>query len=158
MNMPIDTGDLADLDRTEAVKANSHYLRGNIRNSLDDPVTGAIGEDDAKLLRYHGSYLQDDRDVREERHKQKLEPAYQFMIRVRIPGGVVTPPQWLAMDRLTREYGSQTLRVTSRQTFQVHCILKRDLKPSIVAVNAALLDTFATSVMSIATCSVRPTR
>jgi sulfite reductase (NADPH) hemoprotein beta-component len=145
MNRPIDTEDLSGLDPTEAVKANSHYLRGTIREGLADPVTGAIGADDAKLVRYHGSYLQDDRDVREERRKQKLEPAYQFMIRVRIPGGVVTPAQWLAMDKLTREYGSHTLRVTSRQTFQIHCILKNNLKPAIAAVNAALLDTFATS-------------
>ena len=140
-----DIEDLSSLDHTETVKADSHYLRGTIREGLDDPVTGAIGEDDAKLLRYHGSYLQDDRDIRDERRKQKLEPAYQFMIRVRVPGGVVTPSQWLAMDRMTRDYGSGTLRVTSRQTFQVHCILKENLKNAIASVNACLLDTFATS-------------
>ena len=145
MNTTDDTEDLSGLDPVETMKANSRNLRGTILDSIADPVTGAMHEDDSKLIRYHGSYQQDDRDVREERRKQKLEPAYQFMIRVRVPGGVVTPSQWLAMDKLTREYGSGTLRVTSRQTFQVHCILKQNLKPSIAAVNAALLDTFATS-------------
>lgn len=145
MNKPDDNDDLSALDPVEAMKANSRYLRGTILESIADPVTGAMHGDDSKLIRYHGSYQQDDRDVREERRKQKLEPAYQFMIRVRIPGGVVTPAQWLAMDELTRERGGGTLRVTSRQTFQIHYILKHDLKPSIAAINASLLDTFATS-------------
>src|SRR6202007_1984835 len=113
MNTPNETEDLSALDPVETMKANSGYLRGTIPESIADPVTGAMHEDDSKLIRYHGSYQQDDRDVRKDRRKQKLEPAYQFMIRVRIPGGVVTPAQWLAMDKLTREYGSGTLRVTS---------------------------------------------
>lgn len=139
------TEDLSGLDPVEAMKLHSHYLRGTIPESLADPVTGAMHEDDSKLIRYHGSYQQDDRDIREERRTQKLEPAYQFMIRVRVPGGVVTPQQWLAMDALTREHGSGSLRITSRQTFQIHRILKENLKASIAAVNASLLDTFATS-------------
>lgn len=140
-----DTEDLSGLDPAETMKANSRYLRGTILESIADPVSGAMHKDDSKLIRYHGTYQQDDRDVREERRKQKLEPAYQFMIRVRIPGGVVTPAQWLAMDDLTRRYGSGNLRITSRQTFQVHYILKHNLKSIIAGVNAALLDTFATS-------------
>jgi sulfite reductase (NADPH) hemoprotein beta-component len=158
MNAPNDTEDLSGLDPAETMKANSRYLRGTIRESIADAVTGAMHEADSKLIRYHGTYQQDDRDVREERHRQKLEPAYQFMIRVRVPGGVVTPPQWLAMDKLTRQYGSHTLRVTSRQTFQIHCILKENLKPSIAAVNATLLDTFATSgdVNRNVVCSSNP--
>jgi sulfite reductase (NADPH) hemoprotein beta-component len=145
MNAPDDMDDLSGLDPAEAMKLHSNYLRGTILDSIVDPVTGAMHADDSKLIRYHGTYQQDDRDVREERRKQKLEPAYQFMIRVRVPGGVVTSSQWLAMDALTRTFGSGTLRVTSRQTFQIHAILKENLKPSIAAVNAALLDTFATS-------------
>jgi sulfite reductase (NADPH) hemoprotein beta-component len=145
MNTPDDMDDLSGLDPAEAMKLHSNYLRGTILDSIADPVTGAMHGDDSKLIRYHGTYQQDDRDVREERRKQKLEPAYQFMIRVRVPSGVLTSSQWLAMDALTRTFGSGTLRVTSRQTFQIHCILKENLKPSIAAVNAALLDTFATS-------------
>lgn len=140
-----DTEDLSGLDPAETMKANSRYLRGSILESIADPVSGAMHKEDSKLIRYHGTYEQDDRDVREERRKQKLEPAYQFMIRVRIPGGVVTPAQWLAMDDLTRRYGSGNLRITSRQTFQIHYILKHNLKPIIAGVNASLLDTFATS-------------
>jgi sulfite reductase (NADPH) hemoprotein beta-component len=145
MNTPDDMDDLSGLDPAEAMKLHSNYLRGTILDSIADPMTGAMHDDDSKLIRYHGTYQQDDRDVREERRKQKLEPAYQFMIRVRIPGGVLTSSQWLAMDALTRTFGSGTLRVTSRQTFQIHRILKENLKESIAEVNAALLDTFATS-------------
>jgi sulfite reductase (NADPH) hemoprotein beta-component len=145
MSTPDDMDDLSGLDPAEAMKLHSNYLRGTILDSIADPVTGAMHDDDSMLIRYHGTYQQDDRDVREERRKQKLEPAYQFMIRVRVPGGVVTSSQWLAMDALTRTFGSGTLRITSRQTFQIHRILKENLKPSIAVVNAALLDTFATS-------------
>src|SRR3984957_1904906 len=145
MNIPDDADYLSGFDPNEAMKLNSHYLRGTILESIANPVTGAMHSDDSKLIRYHGIYQQDDRALREERRKQKLEPLYEFMIRVRAPGGVATPRQWLAMDELTRKYGSGTLRLTSRQTFQIHCISKEDLTPSIRAVNAALLDTFATS-------------
>lgn len=153
-----DSEDLSGLDPAETMKLNSHYLRGTIPQSIADPVTGAMHDGDSKLIRYHGIYQQDDRDVREERRQQKLEPAYQFMIRVRVPGGVVTPSQWLVMDALTREYGSGTLRITSRQTFQIHRILKENLKSSIAAVNACLLDTFATSgdVSRNIVCSSNP--
>ena len=158
MNIPDDVDDLSGLDPNEAMKLNSHYLRGTILESIADPVTGAMHSDDSKLIRYHGIYQQDDRDLREERRKQRLEPLYEFMIRVRVPGGVATPRQWLAMDELTRKYGSGTLRLTSRQTFQIHCISKEDLTPSIRAVNASLLDTFATSgdVNRNVVCSSNP--
>jgi sulfite reductase (NADPH) hemoprotein beta-component len=75
----------------EDIKAASHRLRGSLLDSLADPLTGALAEDDQTLIKYHGSYQQDDRDLRDERRRQKLEPAYQFMIRTRTPGGVVTP-------------------------------------------------------------------
>lgn len=75
-----------NLDEMEYLKADSDFLRGTIEQSLANPITGAISQDDAKLLKFHGSYMQDDRDLRDERRKQKLEPAYSFMIRVRVPG------------------------------------------------------------------------
>lgn len=127
----------------EHIKAASRYLRGGIAEGLADPVTGAIGDDDTKLLKFHGSYQQDDRDLREERRKQKLEPAYSFMLRARLPGGVVTPAQWLVFDRIAREYASGTLRITTRQTFQWHGIIKRRLKPTIAAIHEALATTIA---------------
>src|SRR4051812_33257551 len=99
------TQPLAKLDSNEALKARSRALRGTIEQSLADPITGAISEDDAKLVKFHGMYLQDDRDVREERRRQKLEPDYQFMVRVRLPGGVLSTEQWLALDGIARDYG-----------------------------------------------------
>ena len=131
---------LSDLER---IKAESRYLRGTIAEGLADPVTGAISDDDNKLLKFHGSYLQDDRDLREERRKQKLEPAYAFMLRARLPSGVVTPAQWLAFDRLATEYANGTLRITTRQTFQWHGIIKRHLKPTMAAIHEALATTIA---------------
>ncbi len=127
----------------EIVKAKSRHLRGGIADGLVDPVTGAISDDDGKLLKFHGSYQQDDRDLRDERRKQKLEPAFSFMIRARLPGGVVTPAQWLVFDRLAREHGNGSLRITTRQTFQWHGIIKRKLKPTIAAIHDALSTTIA---------------
>lgn len=131
------------LTAEEALKEASNFLRGTIAVGLDDPVTGALSEEDAKLLKFHGSYQQDDRDLRVERQRQKLEPAYLFMVRVRMPGGVCTPAQWLAMDALARSHANGTLRITTRQTFQFHGVLKRHLKPLIAGINQALLNTLA---------------
>jgi sulfite reductase (NADPH) hemoprotein beta-component len=131
------------LSHLEHIKAASRQLRGSIAEGLADPVTGAIGDDDNKLLKFHGSYQQDDRDLREERRQQKLEPLYAFMLRARLPGGVVTPAQWLVFDRLARDYASAGLRITTRQTFQWHGILKRNLKPAIAAINHAMASTIA---------------
>ncbi|MBT2142642.1 assimilatory sulfite reductase (NADPH) hemoprotein subunit [Rhodanobacter sp. LX-100] len=127
----------------EHIKAASRHLRGTITEGLADPVTGAIGDDDTRLLKFHGSYQQDDRDLREERRQQKLEPAYAFMLRARLPGGVVTPAQWLVFDRIARDYASGSLRITTRQTFQWHGIIKRRLKPTIAAIHDALATTIA---------------
>ncbi|HUW54873.1 MAG TPA: assimilatory sulfite reductase (NADPH) hemoprotein subunit [Rhodanobacter sp.] len=127
----------------EHTKAASRFLRGGIAEGLADPVTGAISEDDGKLLKFHGSYQQDDRDLRDERRRQKLEPAYSFMLRARLPGGVVTPAQWLVFDRIAREHANGTLRITTRQTFQWHGIIKRKLKPTIAAIHHALATTIA---------------
>lgn len=131
------------LDPLETIKENSRFLRGTIAEGLKDTLTGAISDDDNKLLKFHGSYQQDDRDVRNERRKKKLEPAYQFMVRVRIPGGVATPEQWLVMDELAHKYGNGTLRMTTRQTFQMHGILKKNLKQAIREMNEALMTTLA---------------
>jgi sulfite reductase (NADPH) hemoprotein beta-component len=124
----------------ETVKAQSNYLRGTIADGLQDPLTGAIPGDAPLLLKFHGTYQQDDRDLRDERRRQRLEPDYQFMIRVRLPGGVCQPRQWLTLDELAHRYGNGTLRLTTRQTFQFHGIRKNNLKRTIQEINAALLD------------------
>jgi sulfite reductase (NADPH) hemoprotein beta-component len=129
--------------KNEGIKEASRYLRGTIAEGLRDVSTGAISEDDAQLTKFHGTYLQDDRDLRPERRKKKLEQAYAFMIRVRVPGGVCTPAQWLAMDQIATDYGNGTLRLTTRQAFQFHGVIKSNLKCSMQAINAALLDTLA---------------
>jgi len=127
----------------EDIKKRSNYLRGTLAETFEDRITGSIPEDDNRLLKFHGSYMQDDRDLRNERAKQKLEPAYQFMVRVRAAGGIVTPQQWLVMDELARKYGNGTIRLTTRQSFQLHGVIKWDMKKLIREVNDALLSTLA---------------
>jgi sulfite reductase (NADPH) hemoprotein beta-component len=127
----------------EHIKQRSNYLRGNIAESLKDLISGAITEDENRLMKFHGSYMQDDRDLRNERKRQKLEPAYQFMLRVRAPGGIVTPEQWLMMDKLAQEYANDTIRLTTRQSFQMHGILKWNMKQTIRKINDTLLTTLA---------------
>ena len=107
----------------ERIKRNSRNLRGTLAESLQDPLTGAIREDDTVLIKFHGSYQQDDRDIRDERRRQKLEPAYSFMIRTRLPGGVCTPAQWLQLDAIATRYANGTLRITTRQAFQFHGVI-----------------------------------
>jgi sulfite reductase (NADPH) hemoprotein beta-component len=131
------------LSEVEHIKARSNLLRGTLVDSLADPLTGAIAPADTQLIKFHGSYQQDDRDLRDERRQQKLEPAYSFMIRTRLPGGVCTPKQWLALDELARTHANGTLRVTTRQAFQLHGVLKGDLKRTIAGMNAVLLDSIA---------------
>lgn len=131
------------LSPVEGIKLRSNYLRGTLLQSLANPVTGALAEDDAQLSKLHGFYQQDDRDIRSERMRQKLEPAYSFLIRVRVPGGIATPEQWLTMDSLARTYANQSLRLTTRQAFQLHGVLKGDLKTTIAKINSSLLDTIA---------------
>ncbi|MDN6066246.1 MAG: assimilatory sulfite reductase (NADPH) hemoprotein subunit [Staphylococcus equorum] len=131
------------LDELERIKEQSNYLRGTIVEGLADRITGSITEDDTKLLKFHGSYMQDDRDIRDERRKQKLEPAYSFMIRVRAPGGASTAEQWIAMDDIANTYANGTIKLTTRQAFQFHGILKKNLKSSMQSINQALLDSLA---------------
>lgn len=127
----------------EDIKKRSDYLRGSLADTLTDRITGSIPEDDNRLMKFHGSYMQDDRDLRNERNKQKLEPAYQFMVRVRAAGGVVTSEQWLMMDRIAQQYANGTIRLTTRQSFQLHGVIKWNMKQVIKEVNEALLSTLA---------------
>lgn len=124
----------------ELIKANSRYLRGTLKESIADPVTGALTPDDAQISKFHGFYEQDDRDQRLQRQDLLLEPYYSFMLRARLPGGVCTPQQWLAIDAVGRELGNGTIRLTTRQTFQYHGILKKNLKPLIQRINQAMID------------------
>lgn len=127
----------------EHIKAASGFLRGTIAEGLEDFSTGALAPSDGQLTKFHGIYQQDDRDIREEREAQGVEPAYSFMIRVRMPGGVCKPDQWLQMDQISDEHGCGTFKITTRQTFQFHGVIKRHLKPAIQDINRVLLDTLA---------------
>jgi len=127
----------------EDIKKRSNYLRGSLAETLEDRITGSIPEDDNRLMKFHGSYMQDDRDLRNERNKQKLEPAYQFMVRVRAAGGIVTPEQWLTIDRIAQQLANGTIRLTTRQSFQLHGVIKWNMKSVIQEVNEALLSTLA---------------
>ena len=131
------------LSPVETIKAGSRGLRGTLEQSLRDPLTGSLPEADATLIKFHGTYLQDDRDLREERRLQKLEPAHSFMARTRLPGGVCTPAQWLALSAIARRYGNGSLRLTTRQAFQIHGVFKTGLKATMQALQSALLDTIA---------------
>ncbi len=132
-----------DLSRNERIKEASDYLRGTLTEGLREEITGGIIEDDQQLVKFHGMYLQDDRDLRPERARKKMEKAFAFMIRVRVPGGVLTPKQWLALDQVAREYANGTMRLTTRQTVQLHGIIKSNLKSTLKAIDAALLNTIA---------------
>ena len=133
----------ADRSENEKIKESSNYLRGSIAQGLQDPITGGISAGDQQLVKFHGMYQQDDRDLRLERQQQKLEPLYSFMVRIRLPGGVCTPQQYLALDRLARDYGGNALRLTTRQTFQLHTVPKRHLRQTVQALHEQLLDTIA---------------
>jgi len=132
-----------NLSEVEHIKAKSDYLRGTLKQSLDNPITGALFPDDTNLIKFHGSYQQTDRDLDSERKSQKLEPLYSFMIRVRVPGGVATPAQWLRMDELADRFANGTLKLTTRQAFQLHGVRKRHLKATIQGFNEVLLDSIA---------------
>ena len=132
-----------ELSRNERIKEASRYLRGTLAQGLTQEMTGAIVEDDQQLVKFHGMYLQDDRDLRAERRRKKMEAAFAFMIRVRIPGGVLTPSQYLALDEIGRAYAGNTMRITTRQTIQLHGVIKSNLKATMAHIDAALLTTIA---------------
>ncbi|MEX2608013.1 MAG: NADPH-dependent assimilatory sulfite reductase hemoprotein subunit [Kiritimatiellia bacterium] len=127
----------------EHIKEASNYLRGTIEEGLADPLTGAIADDDTQLTKFHGSYQQDDRDLRNERRHSKLEPAYSFMIRVRVPGGICSAEQYLEMDRIANTLANGTIKLTTRQAFQFHGVLKRHLKQTMQEIIESSLDTIA---------------
>ncbi len=131
------------LNPNEGIKAASHLLRGTIAQDLADMTTGAISEANGQLTKFHGLYLQDDRDQRLALKKAGKEKAYSFMLRVRLPGGRATPQQWLVLDRLADEVASPSLRITTRQTFQFHGVLKGNLKRLIRGMHQVLLDSIA---------------
>ncbi|ODB88668.1 sulfite reductase subunit beta [Candidatus Thiodiazotropha endoloripes] len=128
------------LNPNELIKANSRYLRGTLMESMADQATGALLADDAQISKFHGFYEQDNRDLRLSRQQQFLEPYYSFMLRARLPGGVCTPQQWLTIDTVGRDLGNGTIRLTTRQTFQYHGILKANLKPLIKRINQVMID------------------
>jgi sulfite reductase (NADPH) hemoprotein beta-component len=130
-------------NEVEGIKVESNYLRGTITDSLKNPITGSVANDDLMLIKFHGIYQQDDRDLRNERRKQKLEPLYSFMIRARVPGGVATAKQYLQMAELATQYSSGSLRLTTRQAYQWHGVFKRNLKTTIAGINGSMLDTIA---------------
>lgn len=128
----------------EYLKTDSDYLRGTIKEGLDSSVTGSFSDGDQQLIKFHGFYQQDDRDLRNERKEQKLEPLYSFMLRARVPGGVCTPKQWLGVDEIASTLtSSNSIRLTTRQTFQYHGIPKRNLKTIIQGLDREALDSIA---------------
>ncbi|PKS05878.1 hypothetical protein jhhlp_007709 [Lomentospora prolificans] len=144
----------------EDIKLASNFLRGTIAEGLKDTSTLAIAAADQQLTKFHGTYMQDDRDIRDERKAQGLEPAYSFMIRCRLPGGVATPKQWIQMDDISTSLGNETMKLTTRQTFQFHGVVKSKLKPAMQAINRALLTTIAAcgDVNRNVMCSSLPTQ
>ncbi|MCH1624036.1 assimilatory sulfite reductase (NADPH) hemoprotein subunit [Fredinandcohnia quinoae] len=127
----------------ERIKDESDYLRGTLEASMRNQISSGINDDDNRLMKFHGSYLQDNRDLRNERQKQKLEPAYGFMLRVRAPGGVVNSEQWRVLEELSDKYASGALKLTTRQSFQMHGILKWNMKTTIQEIDRILLNTLA---------------
>ncbi|SDI65426.1 sulfite reductase (NADPH) beta subunit [Ferrimonas sediminum] len=137
------SGKLADNER---IKGESDLLRGTIAQDLTDPLTGGFTSDNFQLIRFHGMYQQDDRDIRQERSEQKLEPLHTVMLRARMPGGVITPKQWLAIDEFAESHtGAGSIRLTTRQTFQFHGVLKRDIKLMHQTLDKIGIDSIATA-------------
>ncbi|MEO1405362.1 MAG: NADPH-dependent assimilatory sulfite reductase hemoprotein subunit, partial [Pseudomonadota bacterium] len=134
------------LSDNERLKEESNFLRGTIADDLEDPITGGFTPDNYQLIRFHGMYQQDDRDIRGERAKQKLEPLHNVMLRARMPGGIITPEQWLIIEKFAEEssiYGS--VRLTTRQTFQFHGVLKPHIKDMHKLIASAGIDSIATA-------------
>jgi sulfite reductase (NADPH) hemoprotein beta-component len=141
--MSTDTKEAKPLNANEVLKAASHHLRGRIAEELADTSTGAIADETGQLTKFHGLYLQDDRDLRTALKKAGKEKAFSFMLRVRLPGGKATPAQWLVLDQLAIDVASPSLRVTTRQTFQFHGVLKGNVKKLVKGMHRVLLDSIA---------------
>jgi sulfite reductase (NADPH) hemoprotein beta-component len=147
-----------NLSPVERIKKASNGLRGTLKESLQDDITGALREDDQSLIKFHGLYQQDDRDRREERSNKKLEWLYSYMIRLRLPGGFLTPEQWIGLHHVAGEHSTGTIKITTRQTVQLHGILKSHIKPTIQSFNTLHLDSIAAcgDVNRNVTCSAHP--
>ena len=147
-----------NLSGIEKIKQASDSLRGTIKQGLADEITGAISEDDKALVKFHGMYLQDDRDRREERAEKKLERLYSFMIRLRLPGGLLSAEQWLATQDIAGEHTTGIIKITTRQTVQLHGLYKSHVKPTIQAFNEAKLHSIATcgDINRNVICSAHP--
>ena len=128
----------------ENIKEASDALRGTIKQSLSDEITGAIREDDQAVIKFHGMYQQDDRDRREERAAKKLDRLYTFMIRLRLPGGLISAKQWIAAHHIAGDNSTGVIKITTRQTIQLHGLIKAKIKPTIQAFNESYLDSIAT--------------
>lgn len=147
-----------NLSAVERIKTSSDGLRGTLKESLQDGLTGALKEDDQSLIKFHGLYQQDDRDRREERTAKKLEWLYSYMIRLRLPGGFLTADQWIGLHHIAGEHSTGTIKITTRQTVQLHGILKSHIKPTIQSFNTLHLDSIAAcgDVNRNVTCSAHP--
>lgn len=142
----------------ERIKKASQGLRGTLKESLLDEHTGAIREDDQTLVKFHGMYMQDDRDRREERAAKKLERLYSYMIRLRLPGGLLTAQNWEALHHVAGEHSTGIIKITTRQTVQLHGVLKNHVKPMVAGFNKEHLDSIAAcgDVNRNVTCSAHP--
>jgi len=147
-----------NLTAVEKIKMKSDGLRGSLIDSLQDELTGALREDDQSLIKHHGMYQQDDRDLREERAQKKLEWLYSYMIRLRLPGGFLSPAQWIALHHIAGEHSTGVIKITTRQTIQLHGILKSHLKPTLKAFAIQRLDSIAAcgDVNRNVICSAHP--
>lgn len=150
--------DKKKLSAIEGIKIASDGLRGSINDSLKDEITGAIREDDKAVIKFHGMYEQDDRDRREERAEKKLDRLYTFMIRLRLPGGFISPEKWIAAHHIAGENSTGVIKITTRQTIQLHGLLKSNIRPTIQAFNEASLDSIATcgDINRNITCASHP--
>jgi sulfite reductase (NADPH) hemoprotein beta-component len=150
--------DKKNLSAAERIKQDSNALRGTLAEGLVGELSGAVDDDDQSLVKFHGMYQQDDRDRREERAEKKLERLYAFMIRLRVPGGFFTPQQWIATHHIAGENSTGVIKITTRQTIQLHGILKSRVKPTISAFDAVALDSIAAcgDVNRNVTCTANP--
>jgi sulfite reductase (ferredoxin) len=138
---PAADGDEAKRSAVEGIKERSRWLRGTLAEELARADSDHLGEEDKQLLKFHGSYQQEDRDARKARKAGVAGKHYMFMVRLKLPGGKMSGKQWLALDEIAGTHGNSTLRLTTRQSIQFHGIIKTHLRPAIQGMNAALIST-----------------
>jgi len=129
--------------KVEVAKDKGALLRGTIDEVLKDPAAECFEHDDLQLLKFHGTYQQDNRDERAERRKEGLGKAYSFMIRIALPGGVATAKQYLDLDAMAAKYTSGSIRITTRQAIQYHGVIKDSLRETMKSINESLMTTLA---------------